>query len=440
VNNGGFYIAYQVVESAAPRDAVLIPSWRSQIEHLWEEPSIARMLRRMASFARLVLFDRRGTGLSDRVSPPPPLEDQMDDVLAVMRAAGSERAALVAETEGTALAALFAATHPEVTTALSLYCPTPRILKAADYHWGWERKAHELFVRETIEHWGEGTMIEAIAPSYAQDQRLREWIARHERLTLSPGAIEPLLHMVDKTDVRAVLPLIRVPTLVMRRRGDRLFDEGHARYVADAIPGARYVELPGEDSLIFVGDTDALLDEIQDLLTGERTGPQPERGLSTVLFTDICDSTSRAAELGDRRWGYLLQGHHASMRDELRRYGGTEIKILGDGVLATFEGPARAVRCALAVVEISRRLGLSVRAAIHTGECEREAGDVRGIAVHLAARVLDVADSEEVLVSRTVRDLVAGSGLRFDARGAHDLRGVPGHWDLYAASEDSAGR
>jgi class 3 adenylate cyclase len=431
--NDGASIAFQVF-GEGPRDLVLVPSWASQIEHLWDQPLVTRLLRRLASFSRVILFDRRGSGLSDRPSPPPPLEDQMDDVRAVMEAAGSEAAGLLAETEGTALAALFAATHPDLTTALALYCPMPRLVAAPGYEWALQPEARDAFATELVRRWGDGSSIDRIAPSLADDRRIRDWYGRLERLSLSPGAVGPSVRALADTDVRDVLPLIRVPTLVARRRDDQLVDARHARFAADSIPGARYVELPGSDNAVFADDAGALLDELEEFLTGARHGPEPERVLATVLFTDIVASTERAAELGDRRWRDLLEEHDEVVRGALDRFGGTEIKTLGDGFLATFDGPARAIRCALAVVEACESIGVEVRAGLHTGECERVAGDVGGIAVHIAARVIAEAGAGEVLVSRTVTDLVAGSGLGFAPRGTHELKGVPGAWELYGAS------
>jgi len=431
--NGDVHLAYQVVGTGR-HDLVFVPSWISQVEHLWTQPAIARMFRRLASFGRLILFDRRGTGLSDRNVGCPLLEEQVEDVVAIMDAVGSQRTALFAETEGTGLAALFAATRPERTASLALFAPIPRIVRAPDYPWAWGPEERELFMDQATATWGSGFAVGSVAPSLAHDPEFRAWFGRLERLAMGPGGVRPMLEAIGHTDVRAVLPSIRVPTLVMRCRDDRTTDDGHARYVAEHVPGARYVELAGVDSLVFATDMDALLDELEVFFTGTRQGGDPERVLATVLFTDIVASTEHAAELGDVAWRALIERHHGAVRAALARFGGREIKTLGDGVLATFEGPARAIRCALAISEESPALGFEVRAGLHTGELERVDGDIRGIAVHTAARVLAEARPGEVLVSRTVSDLVAGSGLRLTDRGAHALKGVPGEWQLYAAS------
>ncbi len=430
--NGDVSIAFQVVDGPG-RDVLLVPSVVSQTEHLWEEPRVARMLRRLARFSRLILFDRRGSGMSDRTDPPP-LEQQMDDVRAVMRAAGSESAALIAETEGTTLATLFAATYPEQVTALALYAPIPRFVHAPDYPWAPQREDREALANALVDVWGTGTVIDVIAPTLAGDARFRRWYAKLERLAMSPSAVLPMMQANTDIDVRELLPLIRAPTLVARRRDDEVIDERHCRYVADHVPGARYVELPGRDNAVFAGDLDPLLDTLEEFLTGSRPAGGSERVLATVLFTDICSSTQRAAEMGDHRWRELLDNHEALVRDQLERFDGVEVKTLGDGFLATFDGPARAVRCALAIAEASPDTGIEIRAGVHTGEIERVRGDVAGLAVNIAARVVAVAEPGEVLVSRTVTDLVAGSGLAFAERGAHELKGVPGEWLLFAAS------
>jgi class 3 adenylate cyclase len=434
--NGDVSLAYEVAGDG-PHDVLLINSWVSQMEHLWTEPRLARMFARLTSFARLIQFDRRGSGMSDRV-PPAPLEEQMDDVLAVLDAAGCERPTVLAETEGTALACLFAATHPERVRSLALFAPIPRITAAPDYPWAHDPVRRETFIERSISRWGEGVTLDATAPNHSGDATLRAWFGRMERLAVGPAAVEPAMRVIGETDVREILPLIRVPTLVTRREGDERIDRRHAEYVRDHVPGARFVELPGTESILFLDDTEPLIDEIEELVTGTRAARPPERVLATVLFTDIVGSTERASQVGDRRWRELLHGHHALVRSALDGHGGEEVKTLGDGFLATFDGPARAVRCALAVAERSGAAGIPVRAGIHTGECERVGSDVAGIAVHIAARVLAEAGSGQVLVSRTVTDLVAGSGLRFDSRGLHALRGVPGEWELFQAADQPA--
>ena len=425
-------LAYQVAGDG-PHDVVLINSWVSQMEHLWTEPRLARMFGRLTSFARLVQFDRRGSGMSDRV-PPAPLEEQMDDVLAVLDAAGSERPTVLAETEGTALACLFAATHPERVRSLALFAPIPRITAAPDYPWAHDPARRELFIERSVRGWGEGVTLDATAPNHSRDAELRAWFGRMERLAVGPAAVEPVLRVTGETDVRDVLPLIRVPTLLMRRERDERIDRRHAEYIRDHVPGARYVELPGSESIIFLDDTEPLVDELEELVTGTRASRPPERVLATVLFTDIVGSTGRASEVGDRAWRELLDAHHALVRAELAAHAGDEVKTMGDGFLATFDGPARAVRCALRIAERSGAAGVPIRAGVHTGECERVGSDVAGIAVHIAARVMGEAGAGEVLVSRTVTDLVAGSGLGFESRGPRELRGVPGAWELFQAT------
>jgi class 3 adenylate cyclase len=430
--NGGVSLAYQAAGDG-PHDVLLVNSWLSQMEHLWTEPRLARMFERVTAFARLIQFDRRGSGMSDRAAPGP-LEEQMDDVLAVLDAAGCERPTVLAETEGTALACLFAATHPDRISSLALFSPIPRILAAPDYAWAHDPALREAYIERTVRGWGEGVTVEAASPAHAGDARLRAWFGRMERLAVGPAAVGPAMRSIGETDVRDILPLIRVPTLVLRREGDERVDRRHAEHIRDHVPGARLVELPGTETIIFLDDTEPLVDELEELVTGTRAARPPERVLATVLFTDIVGSTERAAEAGDRAWRELLDAHHTLVRAELAAHGGEEVKTLGDGFLATFDGPARAVRCALQVAERSGAAGVPVRAGVHTGECERVGADVAGIAVHIAARVMGEAGADEVLVSRTVTDLVAGSGLRFDSLGARGLRGVPGEWELFQAT------
>jgi pimeloyl-ACP methyl ester carboxylesterase len=437
--SGGVHIAYQVV-GEGPLDLVLIPGLISHLELAWEEPTLARSLQRLASFSRLILFDKRGTGLSDPVplAQLPTLEERMDDVRAVMDAVGSERAALVGVSEGGALAFLFAATYPQRTTALVLYGEYARIAWAADYPWGFTREQHERFLQLVDEGWGTGAVFKYFAPDSKGDQRLREWWARLEREAASPGAAMLLIRMNYDIDARAILPTVSVPTLVVHRSGDRLVPVEHGRYVAEHIRGAKYVELPGSDHTFFTGDAVALLDEIQEFLTGVRPGPEPDRVLATVLFTDIVGSSERAVELGDHRWRDLLESFYAMARRQLERFRGKEIDTAGDGLFATFDGPARAIRCASAIASGGRQLGIEVRAGVHTGECEVIGDKVGGIAVHTGARVAALAGPAEVLVSHTVKDLVAGSGIRFEDRGSHALKGIPGEWRLFAVMSEAS--
>jgi class 3 adenylate cyclase len=397
---------------------------------------VARYFKRLTSFSRLILFDRRGSGMSDPVPHAPTLEEQMDDVVAVMDAAGSERAAVFAMLEGGAMAALFAATHPERTTALVLYEAQPRMSWAPDYEWAMRREERESHVKNGgLANWGDGSRIAALSPSTAANTRLREWYARLERLAASPGTAAKLTMMNAEVDVRAVLPSIQVPTLVLHRASDLFIDIRHSRYLTEHIPGARLVELPGEEALGFGDDTASELDEIEEFLTGTRPAQDPERILATVMFSDIVDSTQRAAELGDRRWRELLQSMEGAVSTELKRFRGRAIKTMGDGFLATFDGPARAIRCATAIRDGAHaEFGVQIRSGLHTGEIELIGSDVGGIAVHIGARVGARAGPGEVLVSSTVKDLVVGSGIEFEDRGARDLKGVPGSWRLWAVT------
>jgi pimeloyl-ACP methyl ester carboxylesterase len=429
--SGDVNIAYQVVGDA-PRDLVLVPGWVSNIEVFWEEPACARFLQRLASFTRLILFDKRGTGLSDRVSDMPNLETRMDDVRAVMDTVGSGRAALLGNSEGGPMCALFAATYPARTTALIAAGSYARRTWAPDYPWGPTTEQRQKFIERCQREWGGPVGLDERWPSAARDERVRTWWARLLRMGASPGACVALLQMNDEMDVRHVLPAVRVPTLVLHSVGDQALDVRGSRYMAERIPGAKYVELPGSDHIPWGEDADAILDEIEEFLTGVRHGPEPDRVLATVLFTDIVGATEKAATLGDRRWRDLLEGHHAVVRRELGRFRGREVDTAGDGFLATFDGPARAVRCATAVRDGVRGLGLDIRAGLHTGECEVMGEKLGGMAVHIGARVAAAAGPGEVLVSSTVKDLVAGSGLRFQDRGLKTLKGVPGEWHLFA--------
>jgi class 3 adenylate cyclase len=434
---GGVHIAYQVVGDG-PVDLVYVPPTLQQVEHLWDEPRVATFFERLARFSRLILFDRRGTGLSDPLAGAQTLEDQIEDLLAVIDAAGARRPALFAQAEGATMAALFAASHPERVRALVLYAGMARMTAAPGYEWPGSDAERGARLDEIAEHWGDGTRVDLLAPSVAPDPALRRWFAKLERLSASPGALAPLFAIAGETDVRDVLPSIRCPTLLLHRSGDRMIDVRHSRYLAEQIPGARYVELPGEDNLIVVGDSERVLEEVQRFLTGAHTPPEPERVLATVLFTDIVSSTETAARLGDRAWRDLLVRHDALSRMQLERYRGRAVKSLGDGFLATFDGPARAIRCALALREAVAELGVELRAGLHTGECEAIGEDLGGLAVHIGARVGALAAPCEVLVSGTVKDLVVGSGIGFADRGEHALKGVPGTWRLWAAEDPPA--
>lgn len=429
--SGDVHIAYQVTGSG-PLDLVVVPGFVSHVELQWEDPRWAHFLNRLASFCRLIRFDKRGTGLSDRVGLIPTLEERMDDARAVMDAVGSDRAALLGISEGGPMCALFAATYPERTSAMVMYGAMARFAWAPDHPWGRTREELEARLTAVEQTWGMGAALPMYAPSLANDESYRKWWATYERAAASPGAVMAVLRMNWEIDVQHVLPAIRVPTLILHRTGDRVVKVEEGRVIAERIPGAKYVELPGDDHVPSAGDADTLLDEIEEFLTGVRHGPEPDRVLATVLFTDIVGATERAAELGDRRWRELITRHHALVRQQLERYHGREIDTAGDGFLASFDGPARGIRCAGAIGDAVRRLGIRIRAGLHTGECEMIGDKFGGIAVHIGARVAALAAADEVLVSSTVKDLVAGSGLRFQDRGVRSLRGVPGEWRLFA--------
>jgi len=431
--SGDYNVAYQVV-GEGKLDLLYIPGFVSNVELAWEEPLLARFLGRLASFSRLILFDKRGTGLSDRVANHelPTLEERMEDVIAVLDAAGSRRAALLGHSEGGNLAVLFAATYPDRTVALVTTGIFAARVRSDDYPWAPTPAQRERDIDEIERNWGSPKDVEHLAPSAADDPVFAQRLATYFRRSASPGAAAELLRMNTGIDVRDVLPAIRVPTLVVHRLGDRDASVEEGRWIASRIPGARFLELPGPDHLPWVGDQDRLLDEVEEFLTGQRGAPEPDRVLATVLFTDIVGSTERAVALGDRRWKDLLEQHHAAVRHQLQAFHGREVDTAGDGFLATFDGPGRGIRAAAAIVEALRALGIEVRCGLHTGECELIGTGIGGIAVHIAARVAAMAAVGEVLVTSTVRDLVAGSGIRFRARGEATLKGVPEPRKLYA--------
>jgi class 3 adenylate cyclase len=431
--SGDLNIAY-IVQGESPLDLVWIPPWISQVEYLWSEESLQGVMDRLTTFSRVISFDRRGSGLSDPLSGAPTLEEQMDDVIAVMDAAGSERAAIAGTLEGGPMAALFAATHPDRVSALVLYATFARATWAPGYEWAWSAKERKETMDHLVEHWGEGLVAGSVAPSLMSQPEFVEWAGRLERLAASPSTIRRIFDLIGEFDVRDVLPSIRVPTLVMHRREDSFIKIEHSRYMAERIPGAKLVELEGGDNMFSIGDSEALLGEIEEFLTGERHDREPDRMLATVLFTDICGSTEHVAQMGDRSWRFMLERHDALFRRALERHRGREVKRTGDGFLATFDGPARAIRCAADVAGAVGSIGLQVRAGLHTGELEVMDGDLGGMAVHIAARVMDRAAPSEVLVSSTVKDLVVGSGIDFQERGAHELRGIPGEWQLFSVS------
>ncbi|MFL5797669.1 MAG: adenylate/guanylate cyclase domain-containing protein [Actinomycetota bacterium] len=430
--NGDVHLAYQVVGDG-PIDLVYAPGIWSNLDVMWDEPRWARFLGRLASFSRLILFDMRGIGLSDLGADPPVLEVQMDDLRAVMDAAGSERAAIFGGARGGAMTLLFAGSHPERTRWLVLYAPVVKTVRAEDWPYGRNAEEQEQFASRFLDEMGTGRNLELQGPQGLEDEAFVRWWARFERLVASPGRFREIAGVLARLDVRSVVPSVQAPTLVLQRRGDRITDLGQARWVASQIPGARLVELEGDDHLPFLGDGDAIVDEVEEFLTGARPAPASDRVLATVLFTDIVGSTERAASLGDRAWKDLLERHHAVVRSDLAQHRGREVDTAGDGFMASFDGPARAIRCARAIVDAVRELGLEVRAGVHTGECELMGEKLSGLAVHIAARVAAAAGPGEVLVSSTVRDLVAGSGLAFTDLGPHELKGVPGAWMLLRA-------
>jgi class 3 adenylate cyclase/pimeloyl-ACP methyl ester carboxylesterase len=432
--SGEASIAYQVIGDGR-LDVLFMTGWISQIEQLWELPALRRFLERLAVFSRLILFDRRGTGLSDSVGERYTLEQEALDALAVLDAAGSDRAALLTYGLGGPVGALLAAEHPQRVGALIMYSSIARTTWAPDYDWAMTVEDRAAWTERTIATWGEtdGPGLPVLAPSMANDPALNVWFARLQRLAASPSEARILLNGGSELDVREALPQISVPALVMHRAGDNSWDPRHSRYLASHIPGARYVELDGADSFPFIGDSDAIVEEIEEFLTGARAVGERTRALLTVMFTDIVDATATAADVGDRRWRDLLARHDEEVRKELARFDGREVKTVGDGFLATFAGPpSRALRCALAINGAARELGIEVRVGIHTGECELIDDDVGGMAVHIASRVAGIAGPGEVLVSGTVFGTVVGGPFGFDDRGFHELKGVPGRWPLFA--------
>ena len=432
--SGDASIAYQVVGEGG-LDLLFLTGWITQIEQLWEAPANRRFLERLAEFGRLILFDSRGTGLSERVLEAYTLEQEAEDAIAVLDAAGSERAALFTYSVGGLVGARLAADRPDRIGALVMYASLARTSWAPDYDWAMTREEREVLMERNFATWGEtnSEAMSAFAPSMSGDPALAAWFSRLQRLAASPGEARTIFGAMVDLDVRDALPRIRVPTLIMHRPRELVWDVRHSQYLAKHIPGARYVELEGIDSFPFVGDSDAIIEEVEEFLTGVRGGGELERDLLTVMFTDIVDATARAAELGDSRWRDLLAHHDREVRQELNRFGGREVKTVGDGFLATFDGPpSGALRCALAITAAARELGVAVRVGMHTGECELIGEDVGGMAVHIASRVCGLAASGEVLVSGTVFGTVVGGPFQFEDRGAHQLKGVPGRWPLFA--------
>ena len=432
--SGDVSIAYQVF-GEGDLDLLHVPGFVNQVEMVWDYEPSRRWLERLAAFSRVITFDRRGTGLSDPVSGTPTLDDRMDDLRAVMDAAGSERAALMGISEGVPLCLLFAATYPERVRALVSYGGSARSTYAEDYPWALPAEAlAESAIELILPGWGDGSVIEVTAPSQAENPAAREFMGRLTRATASPGTMMRMSQAFVETDVRDIVPSVHVPVLVLHRRRDRLVNVRNGRWLDEHLPDSRMVELEGDDHNGWYETPEVTLGEVEEFLTGARAAVEPERVLATVLFTDIVDSTRTATELGDRRWREVLEDHQREVRAALGRYGGREVKSTGDGFLATFQGPARAIECAREILTAAEPLGIQVRAGLHTGECEVMDEDIGGIAVHIAARVSANAGPGEVVVSRTVKDLVAGSGIAFADRGTHTLKGVPDTWQLYAVA------
>ncbi len=430
-DSSGVSIAYRV-HGEGELDLVFVPGFVSHVELLWESPQLARFMRRLGAFARLVVFDKRGQGLSDRPADPPTLEESMDDLHAVLDAAACERPAVFGISEGGPMSMLFAATYPERISSLVLYGTYARMVRSDDFSLGIPGEALDRWAEMVRQEWGGPVGLRNWAPSAIGDPEFERWWARLLRQGTSPAGAIALIELYREIDVRGALSSIDVPALVLHRAEDRIVPLQQGRFLAEQIEGARLVELEGVDHLAWSGDQDALLDEVEEFLTGARRAHEPERALATVLFTDIVASTETAARLGDRRWRELLERHDAIVRRQLAIHRGREVKTMGDGFLATFDGPARAIRCATAITEAVREIGLEVRTGIHTGEVELIGDDVGGMAVNIGARIGALAAPEEVLVSSTVRELVVGSGLDFAERGTHTLKGAPDEWRLFA--------
>jgi class 3 adenylate cyclase len=433
--NGDIHLAYRTI-GEGPLDLVLIEGAITNLEVLWDVAEYRGYCEQLASFSRLIIFDKRGMGLSDRVRIGT-LEERMDDVRAIMDDAGSESAVLMGVSEGGPMSMLFAATHPERAQALVLCGAEVKEETTEDWPWGESTRAEideYLTIENMLERWGKGLAIGYFAPSRKDDERLRELFGRLQVQSASPHDAVAFMRMAHEIDVRHVAPSINTPTLIVHRTDDRVCHVENARWLARNIRGAKYVELPGSDHVPWI-DGDDIMEEIREFITGVREPEEPDRVLATVLFTDLVGSTERAQELGDRRWKETLERHNEIVRHDLVRFRGREIDTAGDGFFATFDGPARAIRCARSIVDDVRNVGLDVRAGLHTGEVELAGDDVRGIAVHTGARVAAQAGAGEVLVSQTVKDLVAGSGIEFEERGPHALKGIPGEWRLYAVSQ-----
>jgi class 3 adenylate cyclase len=429
--SGDVNIAYQV-HGEGPVDLLLNVGIISHLDHLWEEPGVARLFDRLAEFSRLIIMDRRGTGLSDPLGGPLPIQEELADVTAVLDAVGSEKTALYAHTASGPLAAWYAVRHPERVTALILFAATAVPTADEEAPWAVTREEREERMAVIADTWGTGTNLELMGPAAASDPRIRQWFGRLERLAVSPGGMRLLTQNLATSDPRPIMPEIRVPTLVMHRKDDQMMDPRHALIWAERVPGAKYVELPGAETMLFLGDADAAIAEVEEFLTGRRSPGAQQRRLLTVLFTDICDGTDRVAELGDARWRDLLASHDTAVRREIDRRNGREIKTTGDGFLAVFDGPpSAAVKTAKAISGATAELGVPVRTGLHTGECELIGDDVGGMAVHIAARVCALAGPGEVLASGTTFGTVVGSGLEWEFQGDQKLKGVPARWPIF---------
>jgi pimeloyl-ACP methyl ester carboxylesterase len=435
----GGAVAFQAVGDG-PLDLVFLPEWMNNLEMQWQDPRLARFPAHLSRFSRVVMLNMRGIGLSDPLAQAESttIEQWMDDISAVLDTLGSTRVALVGTGIGGSLAMVFAATYPMRTSALALVNSTARSSAAPDYPFGIDQAWRERMQEQIGRAWGQASILALQAPELANDSRFREWYARFERYGASPGIALDVLRMVHDLDVRHVLPAIQCPTLILHRSGDPITSVQHGRYLAEHLPGARFVELPGEGHAFWSGDPDDLLSEIQEFLTGAPPVTTSDRVLATLLFTDIVGSTEVAGWLGDERWTRLLEEHRLLVRQQLELFRGTEVDAVGDAFLATFDGPARAIRCAAAIRDAMRSIGLEIRAGLHTGEVELRGQRIAGVAVHIGQRVQGEADPGEILVSRTVADLVAGSGIRFADRGNRPLKGVPGRWQLFAADPPGA--
>ena len=429
---GDINIAYQVVGNGA-KDLVLVPGWISNIDVFWEEPSMVRFLNKLASFSRLILFDKRGTGLSDRATDTPMLEERMEDVRAVMDAVGSEQATLLGYSEAGTMVALFAATYPERTSAIIMISSFARRIIADDYPWGATVAQYQAFIDDIQHSWGGPVGMDLRVPSRINDVQFKRWWAKLLRMGASPSTAAAITRMNIEIDVREILPSIKVPALIIHAKGDKAIILGHGRYLAENIPNSIFKVVDTEDHLPWVGAPGEILDAVEEFVTGIKSQSNIQRILSTLMFTDIVDSTRLAQSMGDKKWRDMLENHDTIVRHELSIYRGKEIDTAGDSFFASFDGPARALRCGQAVIQSLKANGIPVRVGIHTGECELRGENLAGIAVHIAARVGELAGSDEVLVSQTVKDLTVGADLEFESRGSHVLKGVPGNWQAYAA-------